>query len=495
MNRSKTIQYIAAGILLVSLLFCACGPRDAPPPFGPVPAGRQLEWHRMKYYAFIHFGINTFTDREWGYGDEPALLFNPGQLDCRQWARTVRDAGMEGIIITAKHHDGFCLWPSEYTEYSVRNSPWKNGQGDVIRELREACDEYSLKMGIYLSPWDRNHADYGKPAYIDYYRNQLRELLTNYGEIFEVWFDGAMGGDGYYGGARETRHIDNRTYYDWPGTIQIVRELQPGAVIFSDGGPDVRWIGNEQGYAAETNWCAMMSGVYYPGIPDVYDRLQTGHEDGDVWIPAEVNTSIRPGWFYHASQDDRVKSLDRLIDNWFHSVGMNGNFLLNLPPDPRGLIHENDVQRLMELKAYLDEAFSVNLAAQVRASASSTRHRSGRYAAFRAVDGCSDTYWAADDSVRNAFITLDFGHTVRLNTVLLQEYIALGQRVYAFRIEAGYGEVFREVASGTTVGNRRIVQFPTAETDRLRIHFRAKACPVVSNVEVYRTPGKSNVQF
>lgn len=230
----------------------------------------------MKYYAFIHFGPNTFTDREWGYGDEPESLFNPTELDCRQWARVARDAGMEGIVITAKHHDGFCLWPSAYTEHSVKNSPWKEGEGDVLRELSDACREYGLKIGVYLSPWDRNHDFFGTPAYLEYYRNQPREVLTNYGDIFEVWFDGANGGDRYYGGARETRRIDNATFYDWPDTWKIVRDLQTTAVMFSDGGPDIRWMGNERGYAADPNWSTVKSGVFYPGVPDETDQLGTG---------------------------------------------------------------------------------------------------------------------------------------------------------------------------------------------------------------------------
>ena len=359
--------------ILIAIAIAGCAEVVDPLPFGAVPSERQLEWHKLKYYAFIHFSPNTFTDKEWGYGDEDPAIFNPTELDCRQWARVAKEAGMEGIVITAKHHDGFCLWPSAFTEHSVRNSPWRKGQGDVIRELRDACDEFGLRLGIYLSPWDRNHSDYGTDEYITYYRNQLRELLTNYGEIYEVWFDGAMGGDGYYGGAKEMRKIDNRTYYDWENTREIVRELQPMACMFSDGGPDIRWIGNERGYAAETNWCTMNGRMFYPGVGGVNDLLQSGQEDGDMWLPAEVNTSIRPGWFYHPAQDDKVKSVDQLIDNWFHSVGMNGNFILNLPVDRRGLVHENDIKALMGLKKYIDEAFSTDYAQEALFSASDER--------------------------------------------------------------------------------------------------------------------------
>ncbi len=290
-------------LFFVSVLFLfACAEVKPPEPFGPLPSERQLAWHEMEYYMFVHFTVNTFTDKEWGYGDENPSIFNPSDLDCRQWARVAKEAGMKGIIITAKHHDGFCLWPSAFTEHSVKSSPWKEGKGDLLKELRNACDEYGLKMGVYLSPWDRNSAVYGTPEYLKYYRNQLTELLTNYGDIFEVWFDGANGGDGYYGGARETRRIDNKTYYDWTNTHKIVRELQPGAVMFSDAGPDIRWVGNESGMGSLTNWCLLKKDEMYPG-GDFAKILGEGHEDGNYWVPAEVDVSIRRGWFYHSAQD------------------------------------------------------------------------------------------------------------------------------------------------------------------------------------------------
>lgn len=475
-------------IFLLAVASTGCVKTSPPPPYGAVPSERQLRWHQMKYYAFIHFGPNTFTDKEWGYGDEPESVFNPTQLDCRQWARAAKEAGMEGIILTAKHHDGFCLWPSQYTEHSVKNSPWKNGKGDVVRELREACDEEGLKLGIYLSPWDRNHRAYGTPEYIDYYHNQLRELLTNYGEIFEVWFDGANGGDGFYGGAREVRRIDNTTYYDWDNTRSIVRKLQPDASMFSDGGPDIRWIGNERGYAGETNWSTVKKGIFYPGVADVNDQLQTGHEGGELWIPAEVNTSIRPGWFYHQSEDDKVKPLNQLIENWHHSVGMNGNFLLNLPPDKRGLIHENDIRRLKELREYLDEAFSRNLAQGATVTASNVRGSEEIFSASMTVDQNLETYWATDDSVKEASIAIDFEKPTEANALLIQEYISLGQRVTSFTVTAAGENGDIRVAGGSTIGNRRIVRFDSVLTQKLTITLQAKACMTISNIEIYRLP-------
>lgn len=481
------LKYTMLALLFTGL--ASCVNQEAPQPFGATPSERQLEWHQMKYYAFIHFGLNTFTDREWGYGDESPDLFNPVELDCRQWARVASEAGMEGIVITAKHHDGFCLWPSEFTEHSVKNSPWKNGEGDIIKELREACDEYGLKLGIYLSPWDRHHHSYGKPAYLEYYRNQLRELLTNYGEIFEVWFDGANGGDGFYGGAYEMRRIDNRTYYDWENTWAIVRELQPGAVMFSDGGPDIRWIGNERGYADVTNWCTMKSNTFYPGIGGVNDQLVHGIEDGDIWLPGEVDTSIRPGWFYHSSEDNMVKSVSQLVDIWYHSVGMNGNLILNLPVDHRGLVHENDIKSLMGLKEYIDRAFSDNLAKESVPEASNVRKPQKTYSAAMATDTDQASFWSTPDGITTASIELDFTKTVPLNAILLQEYIPLGQRVKSFKIETlDTAGNYTEVAAGTTIGNRRIISFDRIETGRLKITFEGKASLAVSNIEVYNTP-------
>jgi alpha-L-fucosidase len=460
---------------LLSLLF-SCKTVPPPDPFGALPGERQLAWHQMKYYAFIHFGPNTFTDVEWGHGTEDPKVFLPTQLDCRQWARTIRDAGMEGVVITAKHHDGFCLWPSQYSTHTVRESYWRNGQGDLLKELSEACREYGIKFGVYVSPWDRNHPKYGTPEYNDVYKKTLEEVLTQYGEVFEVWFDGANG-EGPNG---------KKQTYDFPGFAEVVRKHQPMAVIFSDGGPDIRWVGNEAGYAAETNWCTVKKDYFYPGIPDVYDQLQTGHEDGGVWCPTEVNTSIRPGWFYHPAEDTAVKPLSRLIDNYYHSVGMNGNFLLNLPVDRRGLVHENDARRLMELKAYLDAAFAVNYARGAKATASSVRRK--KYAAQKAVDKSPDTYWAAADEAKDAFLELDLNKPATFNAVLIQEYIALGQRIKSFRIEAWEGGTWREIGKGATVGNRRIVRVPAVTAQKIRIQFQGKACPVISNIEVYDTP-------
>ena len=477
---------------LIALLFISSCQKSVPPPApaGPLPSERQLVWHDLQFYAFVHFTMNTFTDKEWGYGNESPELFNPTDLDCRQWARVCKEAGMKGIIITAKHHDGFCLWPSKYTEHSVKNSPWKNGKGDVVGELSEACKEYGLKFGIYLSPWDRNNATYGTPEYITYYRNQLRELLTNYGDIFEVWFDGANGGTGWYGGADENRHVDRKTYYDWPNTIKIVRELQPMAVIFSDAGPDVRWVGNESGWAGKTNWCLLNRNEFYPGSSN-YKQLTTGQENGTSWVPAEVDVSIRPGWFYHPSEDHKVKSLKQLLDIYYHSIGRNANFLLNVPPDRRGLLHEEDVRQLKRLAAQIKKDFADDLTRHegVTVTAGNVRGKSKEYNPLNTIDGEKDTYWATDDSVKTSDLIIDFGNPVTLNRFLVQEYIPLGQRVRSFTVEYQEGDEWKNIANETTIGYKRILRFPSVTAQKIRFSVTgSKACPVISNISVYNAP-------
>ena len=474
--------------LILSIFFLGCGRKDAPEPFGPVPSERQLAWHEMEYYMFVHFTVNTFTDKEWGYGDEKESVFNPSALDCRQWAKVARDAGMKGIIITAKHHDGFCLWPSKLTEHSVKNSPWKNGKGDVLMELKEACDEYGLKMGVYLSPWDRNSAVYGTPGYLTYYRNQLRELLTNYGPVFEVWFDGANGGDGYYGGTREIRKIDNKTYYDWPNTHQIVRELQPGAVMFSDAGPDIRWVGNESGRGSITNWSLLNRDNMYPG-GDFAKILGAGHENGKYWVPAEVDVSIRPGWFYHKSQDSLVRSPENLMELYYSSVGRNSNLLLNVPPDRRGLLNEADVKSLLTFREMREREFKVDIAKGKMVNATNTR--GNIYKASNVNDGNPETYWATTDHQTAADLIINLGQETEVNRIVLQEYIRLGQRVQEYKVETFSEGKWIPVIDGTTIGYKVIRKFPVVTTSKIKVTIvKSKACPLISNIELYRAPGE-----
>lgn len=474
-------------VLIAALLLAGCGNSKPPQPFGPVPSASQLAWHDMEYYMFAHFTVNTFTDKEWGYGDEKEDVFNPSSLDCRQWAKAAKDAGMKAIIITAKHHDGFCLWPSAYSKHSVKSSVWQNGEGDVIRDLKKACDEYGLKLGVYLSPWDRNNAVYGTPEYLSYYRNQLKELLTGYGDIFEVWFDGANGGDGYYGGSRETRKIDNKTYYDWKNTHQIVRDLQPSAVMFSDAGPDVRWVGNEQGMGSTKNWCLLKRDDLYPG-GDFASILGEGHEDGNYWVPAEVDVSIRPGWFYHASQDSLVRSPENLLELYYSSVGRNSNLLLNVPPDRRGLLNEKDVASLLAFRALREKEFANSVAKGASVSASNTR--GSKFNASNVTDNDPETYWATDDSHTTADMVIDLGKDSEVNRIMLQEYIKLGQRVSQFEVSALVNGAWIKLLDGTTIGHKVIRKFPVIKTSMIRISFlKSKACPVISNIELFRAPG------
>jgi alpha-L-fucosidase len=477
-------------LLLTLWISSSFAQTKAPSAFGPVPTENQMVWQNMESYAFVHFSLNTYTDQSWGFGNEDVKLFNPQQADCRQWARICKEAGLKGIIITAKHHCGFCLWPSKYTEYSVKNAPWKEGKGDMVREMADACKEYGLKLGIYLSPWDRNNADYGKPEYITYFRNQLTELLTNYGPVFEVWFDGANGGNGYYGGANETRTIDRTTYYDWENTYELIRKLQPNCLIWNDGGDrgDLRWVGTEAGYVGETNWSLLNA------TGDVeWGMLHFGLENGNAWVPAEVNTSIRPEWFYHPSEDTKVKTVPQLMDLYYNSIGRNGTMLLNFPIMPNGLIHPNDEKAAQEFGKAVKETFSVNLAAKKRAKASNVRGNAKAFGADKAIDKSQDTYWATDDAVSNASLTIDLGKPTLFNRFLAQEYIRLGQRVKAFTVEAFVAGKWQEVAKGTTIGYKRILRFPSVRATQLRLTITdSKSCPLLSNVGIYNAPSFLN---
>jgi alpha-L-fucosidase len=457
-----------------------------PAPVYPVPSAVQMQWHEMEMNAFVHITVNTFTDKEWGYGDESESVFNPTMLNAGQWARTLKDAGFKEMIVTCKHHDGFCLWPSKYTEHSIKNSPYKNGKGDMVKEASEAARKYGLKFGIYLSPWDRNRADYGQPSYITYYRNQLKELFTNYGPIFEMWFDGANGGDGYYGGAREIRKINAATYYDWPNTLRLIRSLQPNVLFFSDAGPGVRWVGNERGQAGETNWNTITIDTLYAGKPGVEKLLNTGSPDGKEWVPAEVDVSIRPGWFYHAKEDSLVKTPQQLFEIYLTSVGRGSTLLLNVPPDKRGLLHENDVKALQGFRKLLDTEFAVNLAKNAKTSASSFRGKSIIFSPANITDGNKNTYWATDDGITAGSFEMDLPKASTVKYIVLQEYIKLGQRVQSFTVEAWKDNAWEKVAEGTTIGYKRILRIEPVKTSRIRVNITgSKTCPVISNAEIY----------
>ena len=480
----KSIHLLSIPVV-ACCLSCTSGKVLPPEPILPVPEPKQVEWQQMETYAFIHFGLNTFNDREWGYGDTDPKTFNPTNLDCEQWAQTLVKAGMKGVILTAKHHDGFCLWPFEGTDYSVKNSPWKNGQGNVVKELSEACKKYGLKFAVYLSPWDRHQANYGTPEYLPYFYAQLHDLLTNYGPVFEVWFDGANGGDGWYGGAKDIRTIDRKNYYNYPRIYEMLDSIQPQAIIFSDGGPGCRWVGNEKGFAGATNWSFLRKGEVHPGYDKSYE-LQYGHPDGNQWVPAECDVSIRPGWFYHPEEDDRVKSPDQLVDLYYRSVGHNATLLLNFPVDRRGLIHPVDSANAVRFHEMIQQQLKTNLVAGMTPKVSN--ERGGDFVASALTDDNFDTYWATEDGVTTADIEFSFDTPTRMNRMMLQEYIPLGQRVKAFVVEYLDKDTWLPVKLNeetTTIGYKRLLRFETVETKGIRIRITDARGPLcLSNVGV-----------
>jgi alpha-L-fucosidase len=481
------MKFINVVLLFVALLSCSKKEVAQPAPMSAVPAPNQMAWHEMELNAFVHFTTNTFTGKEWGYGDESPAIFNPTEYNADQWVSTFKEAGFKGVILTCKHHDGFCLWPSKYTEHTIKNSPFKNGEGDVVRDVADACKKYGLKFGIYLSPWDRNHSDYGTPTYVEYYRNQLKELFTTYGPVFEMWFDGANGGDGYYGGKREKRSIQGSTYYDWPNTLELVRNLEPQILFFSDAGPGVRWIGNERGVAGETNWNTITPDTLFAGKAGIEKLLNEGSENGTHWIPGEVDVSIRKGWFYHAEEDSLVKTPQQLFDIYLTSVGRGSTLLLNVPPDRRGLVHENDVASLKGFRELLDMEFKTNLALNKPVYAEHVRGEAAQYEGKNMTDGIKDTYWATDDSVTTSSFEIDLQGTQTVKYLVLQEYIPLGQRVKSFLVSVEQNGIYEPIEDFTTIGYKRIIKFnnPIA-CERVKVTIlESKACPVISNVEVY----------
>ena len=487
---TRSLKQLLAAIACTAIVSTPAFAKDAvkaPAPLLPLPEQKQVDWQRMETYAFIHFGLNSFCDREWGYGDTDPKMFNPKHLDCEQWVKTLMAAGMKGVILTAKHHDGFCLWPFEGNDYNVSKSPWRNGKGNVVKELSEACKKHGLKFAVYLSPWDRSRADYGSPSYVDYFHSQLRDLLTNYGPVFEVWFDGANGGDGYYGGARDKRTIDRKNYYNYPRIYQILDSLQPQAVVFSDGGPGCRWVGNEKGFAGETNWAFIPKNTVYPGYPN-YPELQYGYPDGDQWTAAECDVSIRPGWFYHPEEDDKVKSPEQLADLYYRSVGHNATLLLNFPVDRNGLINPIDSANAVNFHKLIQRELGNNLVAGMKPKVSN--ERGGQFAAQALTDGSWDTYWATGDGVTSADITFTFKKARKMNRIMLQEYIPLGQRVKKFAVEwldkNGSWKAVEQGEETTTIGYKRLLRFLTVETKGLRVHILDSRGPIcMNNIGVY----------
>lgn len=478
---------ITIAFVLISFSVFSRQKEVAPPaPVYPIPTQAQLAWHDMELNAFIHFTTNTFTNLEWGIGSEKESVFNPTGVHTDQWVSVLKKTGFKGIILTCKHHDGFCLWPSKYTEHSIKNSLYKNGKGDIVRELSNECKKQGVKFGVYLSPWDRSRADYGKPSYIEYYRNQLKELFSNYGPIFEMWFDGANGGSGYYGGANETRNVDKRTYYDWPKTLDMVRSIQPNVIFFSDAGPGVRWCGNEQGYVDKTNWNMINADTLYAGKAGIEKLLESGSESGTYWIPAESDVSIRPGWFYHASEDSLVKSPEKLFSIYLNTVGRGALMLLNVPPNRNGMFDKNDVKSLEEFHSLLQKEFKTDLAKFASVKVSSFRGENAEYGGKNLTDNNPNNYWATDDSIKSGTIELNWTKPVTINYVVLKEFIRLGQRVEKFNVEAFVDGNWIKVADETTIGHKRILKITPVRTSKLIVNItNSRACPVISSLSIY----------
>lgn len=455
----------------------AFGQAGAPPPHGAIPHPRQLAWQRLDYYAFVHFGLNTWTDREWGYGDEDPKLFNPSSFDARAIVRTFKDAGMKGVILTAKHHDGFCLWPTKTTEHNISKSPWKNGQGDLVREFSDACRAEDMKLGIYVSPWDRSHPEYAREGYVKAFHEQIREVLTHYGPIFEIWFDGANGGDGFYGGAREARKIPPN-YYRFPDAVEMIRKLQPECVVWSAG--DARWGGSEQGHVAYPHWHTMDS--KNPG------NIATGVAHGDTWMPAEGDVSIRPGWFWHERENNSVKQPAKLMQIWFDCVGRGANLILNVPPDRTGRINRNDAESLLAFRKLRDSVFSTDFASGAKTLGP---ERAGKTCPSSALtDGDIDTFWSVDDGTSAPQVEMALAKPATFDVIRLREQIRLGQRVDSFAIDLWSSGAWKEIHAGKTIGNQVLVRLPKPVTgDRLRLRITGSpAVPCISEWSLFKMP-------
>jgi alpha-L-fucosidase len=461
-----------AALLIVALELIRVS-ADTPAPAPPAPTPAQVRWQQMETNAFVHFGPNTFTSAEWGSGREDPRVFDPTAFDARQWVRTFKAAGFKGVIITAKHHDGFCLWPSALSTHTVARSPWREGKGDVLRELSDACREAGLKFGVYLSPWDRNHPTYGTPEYNKVFAGMLEEVLGAYGPVFEVWFDGANG-EGPNG---------RRQVYDWPLFISTVRRLQPQAVIFSDAGPDVRWVGNEKGEGGTTSWSLIDRSRYVPGT-NLSRELTAGFRNGPDWVAPECDVSIRPGWFYRASEDARVKTAEDLAALYERSVGRNCQLLLNVPPNRRGLLADPDVQALTGMRRLIDRRYGTNLAANARIAEPDAK-QDGE-AAGAIADADTTTFLPVHQGPDG--VTIVVPRAVTFDRIVLQEPIALGQRVARFRVEAWVDGAWQTAADGTTIGYKRILAAGPLTTDRIRLTvLDSRAQPLLAELGLYAT--------
>nr|WP_294873863.1 alpha-L-fucosidase [uncultured Pedobacter sp.] len=470
--------------------------QSAPKPYGPLPTKGQLQWHEMEMYCLIHFGANTYLDHEWGFGDEDPKLVNPTQFDAKQIVGAAKAGGFKGIVVVAKHHDGLCLWPTKTTTHNISQSPWKNGKGDIIKEYQEACEALGMKLGLYNSPWDRNNPLYGKPEYLQIYRDQLKELYSNYGPLFTSWHDGANGGTGYYGGAREHRSIDHTTYYDWDNTWAITRKMQPMAVLFGDVGPDLRWVGNEMGHAGETCWA-----TYTPIAPEegrkpangyVKSELATeGTRNGLYWMPAECDVPLRPGWFYHESQDPQVKTSAELMDLYFESVGRGAGLDLGLSPDKRGLLPDADVKSLKRFGDLLKQTFTVNLAKGAKLKASNVRgNNRAKFGPQFLLDNDRYSYWATEENVTTPEVVLTLSAKKTFNVIRIRENIKLGQRIESVAVDAMINGQWKEIGKATSIGSNRLIRLnKDIVTNKVRLRVTGSpVCIALSDFGLFKEP-------
>ncbi len=481
---------------LLAVTLSSVSAQKAPAPYGPVPTKAQLNWHEMEMYCIIHFGVDTYTDKEWGFGDEDPKLVYPKKFDAMQIVGAAKAGGFKGVVIVVKHHDGLCLWPTATTDHNISKSNWKNGHGDIMKEYQLACNKLNMQLGAYCSPWDRNSALYGTPAYVKIYRDQLKELYSNYGKLFVSWHDGANGGDGYYGRSRGVRKIDRTTYYGWDTTWALTRKMQPSAVIFGDVGPDVRWVGNEEGHAGETCWA-----TYTPLAPKVGERPANGYSkyelategtrNGKYWMPAECDVSLRPGWFYHDSQNDQVKTPYQLLDLYYKSVGRGAALDLGLAPNRDGLLDQHDVASLTEFGNILKRTFAVDMTKGATVKASNVRGGNQVvYGAQKLLDHDRYSYWATDDGMTTPELTLTLNGTKNFNVIRLRENIKLGQRIEAFEIQAWLNGKWEQIAAATSIGSNRSIRLPKAViTSKVRLKInRSPVCIALSELGLYKEP-------
>ena len=468
----------------------------APKPYGVLPSKAQLNWHEMGMYCIIHFGVDTYTDKEWGFGDEDPAIVNPARFDASQIVGAAKAGGFKGVVIVAKHHDGLCIWPTKTTTHNITQTKWKDGKGDMVKEYQIACEKLGMQMGLYCSPWDRNSPVYGKPEYISLYRAQIKELYSNYGPLFISWHDGANGGDGYYGGANEARKIDRSTYYGWDTTWAEIRKMQPGATIFGDVGPDVRWVGNEEGHAGLTSWA-----TYTPEAPDAGNKPSNGYvkhwlgvegtRNGKYWMPAECDVSLRPGWFYHKSQNGQVKSPYTLLDLYYKSVGRGANLDLGLSPNRDGVLDDEDVNSLKQFGEILKQTFAVNLAKGARLTASNIR--GGKIAVFGPkllTDADRYSYWATDDKVLTPSLTVELPVAKSFNVIRLRENIKLGQRIEAVELDGFIHGAWKKIAEATSIGANRLIRLPqTVSTNKVRLRITKSPVSIaLSDFGLYKEP-------